>query len=129
MQIPNICLKPGMTSRLQIHPVCPTPIILQHTHYTAYCSTMTTCILYPINSAGHNLDFGLQCATLPTLQPYYMRMGVSLQTYKPQYRVPTVYPSLAAKGALAHRLQNPKWPTGSGKVSTLRCLGILSNFC
>ena len=50
--------------------------------------------------------------------------------------------SLAAKGALAHRLQRriackiqngrqgaPKWPTGSGKVSTPRFLGILSNFC
>ena len=49
--------------------------------------------------------------------------------------------SLAAKGALAHRIQRrtackiqygpqgaPKWPTGSGKVSTPRVLGILSNF-
>ena len=49
--------------------------------------------------------------------------------------------SLAAKGALAHRLQRrtafkiqngrleaPKWPTESAKVSTLRFLGILSNF-
>ena len=49
--------------------------------------------------------------------------------------------SLAAKGALAHRLQcrtackiqngcqgAPKWPTGSGKVYTPRFLGILSNF-
>ena len=49
--------------------------------------------------------------------------------------------SLVAKGALAHRLQRrtackihngrqgaPKWPTGSGKVSTPRFLGILSNF-
>ena len=47
--------------------------------------------------------------------------------------------SLAAKGALAHRLQRrtackiqngrqgaPKWTTGSGKVS--RFLGVLSNF-
>ena len=52
-----------------------------------------------------------------------------------------IYTSLAAKGALAHRLQRhtackiqygcqgaPKWPTGSGKVSTSRLLGILSNF-
>ena len=47
--------------------------------------------------------------------------------------------SLAAKGALANRLQrlqNPKWPPegpkmadGSGKVSTPRFLGVLSNFC
>ena len=49
--------------------------------------------------------------------------------------------SLAAKGALAHRLQRrtackiqngrqgaPKWRTGSGKVSTPRFLGVLSNF-
>ena len=49
--------------------------------------------------------------------------------------------SLAAKGALAHRLQRrtackiqnghqgaPKWWTGSGKVSTPRFLGVLSNF-
>ena len=49
--------------------------------------------------------------------------------------------SLAAKGALAHRLQRrtaykiqngrqgaPKWPTGSGKVSTSRFFGILRNF-
>ena len=49
--------------------------------------------------------------------------------------------SLAAKGALAHRLQRrtackiqngrqgaPKWRTGSGKVSTPRFLGILRNF-
>ena len=49
--------------------------------------------------------------------------------------------SLAAPGALAHRLQRrtackiqngrqwaPKWPTGSGKVYTPRFLGILSNF-
>ena len=46
--------------------------------------------------------------------------------------------SLAAKGALAHRLQclqnpkflpgGPKWPTGSGKVTTPRFLGVLSNF-
>ena len=43
--------------------------------------------------------------------------------------------SLAALGALAHRLQRrtacqwaPKWPTGSGKVSTPRFLGIQSNF-
>ena len=49
--------------------------------------------------------------------------------------------SLAAKGALAHRLQRrttckiqygrqrtPKWPTGSGKVSIPRFLGVLSNF-
>ena len=49
--------------------------------------------------------------------------------------------SLSAKGALAHRLQPrtackiqngrqvaPKWRTGSGKVSTPRFLGILSNF-
>ena len=48
---------------------------------------------------------------------------------------------LAAKGALAHRLQRhtacknqngrqgaPKWRIGSGKVSTPRLLGILSNF-
>ena len=47
--------------------------------------------------------------------------------------------SLAAKGAPAHRLQcrnackiqngrqgAPKWPTGSGKMSTLRVLGALS---
>ena len=32
-----------------------------------------------------------------------------------------------AKGAPAHRLQNPKWPMGSGKVRTPRFLGILSN--
>ena len=50
--------------------------------------------------------------------------------------------SLAAKGALAHRLQRrtackiqngrqgaPKWRMGSGKVSTPRFLGVLSNFC
>ena len=49
--------------------------------------------------------------------------------------------SLAAKGALANRLQRrttckiqngrqgaPKWQRGSGKVSTPRFLGILSNF-
>ena len=49
--------------------------------------------------------------------------------------------SLAAKGALAHRLQRrtaykiqnglqgaPKWWMGSGKVSTPRFLGVLSNF-
>ena len=43
--------------------------------------------------------------------------------------------SLAAKGPLAYRLQNPKWPpgapkwpTGSGKVSTPRFLGVLSHF-
>ena len=49
--------------------------------------------------------------------------------------------SLVAPGALAHRLQRhtackiqygcqgaPKWPTGSGKVSTPRLLGVLSNF-
>ena len=49
--------------------------------------------------------------------------------------------SLAAKGALAHHLQRrtackiqngrqgaPEWRTGSGKVSTPRFLGILSNF-
>ena len=48
---------------------------------------------------------------------------------------------LVAKGALAHRLQRrtackvqngrqgaPKWLTGSGKVSTPRFLGVLSNF-
>ena len=51
------------------------------------------------------------------------------------------YTSLAANGALAHHLQcrtackiqngrqgAPKWRTGSGKVSTPRFLGILSNF-
>ena len=47
--------------------------------------------------------------------------------------------SLAAKGALANSLQclqnpkflpgGPKWPTGSGKVTTPRFLGVLSNFC
>ena len=49
--------------------------------------------------------------------------------------------SLAAKGALAHRLHRrtackirngrqgaPKWLTGSGKVSTPGILGVLSNF-
>ena len=49
--------------------------------------------------------------------------------------------SLAAKGALAHCLQRrtackiqngrhgaPKWPTGLGRVSTPRFLGVLSNF-
>ena len=49
--------------------------------------------------------------------------------------------SQAAQGALAHRMQRrtackiqngrqgaPKWPTGSGKVSTPRFLGILSKF-
>ena len=49
--------------------------------------------------------------------------------------------SLAAKGALANRLQRrtackiqngrqgaPKWLRGSGKVSTPRFLGVLSNF-
>ena len=49
--------------------------------------------------------------------------------------------SLAAKGALPHRLQHrttykiqngrqgaPKWRPGSGKVSTPGFLGILSNF-
>ena len=49
--------------------------------------------------------------------------------------------SLAAKGALAHRLQRrtackiqngrqgaPTWERGSGKVSTPRILGVLSNF-
>ena len=53
----------------------------------------------------------------------------------------TMNTSLAAKGALAHRLQRrttckiqygrqgaPKWPMGSGKVSPPRFLGILSNF-
>ena len=50
--------------------------------------------------------------------------------------------SVAGKGALAHRLQHrtackiengrqgaPKWPTGSGKVSTPRFLGASVNFC
>ena len=50
--------------------------------------------------------------------------------------------SLVAKGALANRLQRrtackiqngrqgaPKWQRGSGKVSTPRVLGVLSNFC
>ena len=50
--------------------------------------------------------------------------------------------SLAAQGALAHRLQcrtickiqnghyeAPKWPTGSGKVSNHRFLGAPVNFC
>ena len=50
--------------------------------------------------------------------------------------------SLEAKGALANRLQRrtafkiqngrqgaPKWRMGSGKVSTPRFLGVLSNFC
>ena len=32
-------------------------------------------------------------------------------------------------GAHAHRLQNPKWPTGSEKESTSRFLGTLVNFC
>ena len=43
--------------------------------------------------------------------------------------------SLAAPGALAHRLQRrtacqwaPKWPTGSGKVSTPRFWGAPVNF-
>ena len=49
--------------------------------------------------------------------------------------------SLVTKGALAHQLQRrtackiqngrqgaPEWPTGLGKVSTLRFLGVLSNF-
>ena len=43
--------------------------------------------------------------------------------------------SLAAPGVLAHRLQRrtackwaPKWPTGSGKVSTPRFLGGPVNF-
>ena len=49
--------------------------------------------------------------------------------------------SLVAKGALAYRLQRrtackiqngrqgaPKWTTGSGKVFTLRFLGVLSKF-
>ena len=49
--------------------------------------------------------------------------------------------SLAAKGALANRMQRrtackiqngrqgaPKWQRGSGKVSTPRFLGVLSNF-
>ena len=49
--------------------------------------------------------------------------------------------SLAAPGALAHRLQRRnackiqygrqgahKWPTGSGKMSTSRFMGVLSNF-
>ena len=43
--------------------------------------------------------------------------------------------SPAAKGTLAHRLQNPKWPPGGpkmadavGNVFTHRFLGILSNF-
>ena len=30
--------------------------------------------------------------------------------------------------ATPRRLQNPKWPTGFGKVSTPTFLGILSNF-
>ena len=60
----------------------------------------------------------------------------SIQTVKTSYNT-----SLAAPGALAHRLQRrtackiqngrqwaPKWPTGSGKVSIPRFLGILSNF-
>ena len=51
------------------------------------------------------------------------------------------YTSLAAKGAIAQNLQcrtackiqnshqgAPKWPTVSGKVSTPRFLGVLSNF-
>jgi len=50
--------------------------------------------------------------------------------------------SLAAPGALAHRLQRrtackiqngrqgaPKWPTGSGKGSNPRLLGAPVNFC
>ena len=43
--------------------------------------------------------------------------------------------SLAAQGALPHRLQRrtackiQKLPTGSGKVFTHRFLGVLSNFC
>ena len=49
--------------------------------------------------------------------------------------------SLGVPGALAHRLQRrtackiqngrqwaPKWPTGSGQVSTPRFWGIISNF-
>ena len=58
--------------------------------------------------------------------------------YQYSFKVNT---SLAAKGALANRLQRrtackiqngrqgaPKWQRGSGKVSTPRFLGVLSNF-
>ena len=37
--------------------------------------------------------------------------------------------SLAAPGALGHTLQNPKWLTGSGEVSTPRFVGAPINFC
>ena len=30
---------------------------------------------------------------------------------------------------MLHRLQNPKWPTGSGKECNLRFLGASVNFC
>ena len=37
--------------------------------------------------------------------PLYLRMGLKQNT------------SLAAPGALAHRLQNPKWPLGGPKMA------------
>ena len=56
-------------------------------------------------------------------------------------RILLSHTSLAAKGALANHLQRrtackfqngrqgaPKWQRGSGKVSTPRFLGVLSNF-
>ena len=50
----------------------------------------------------------------------------SINNWSARYRYDNnrfVNTSLTAPGALAHRLRNPKWPPGSGKVSTSRFLG------
>ena len=51
----------------------------------------------------NNFSFFFQIES--TDVPLYLRMGLKQNT------------SLAAPGALAHRLQNPKWPLGGPKMA------------
>ena len=53
----------------------------------------------------------------------FMKLNNFKRKYQPSGKGGTCSPPAAP-----HCLQNPKWPTGSGKVSTSRFLGILSNF-
>ena len=94
----------------------------------------------PTNYFFQRIDcFLLYINTLKKINNYlYSHQKIRLLRERRNYRQNT---SLAAKGALANRLQRrtackiqngrqgaPKWQRGSGKVSTPRFLGVLSNF-
>ena len=153
------CLSPALAQYLVIYCISYIPIICPawstiHNHFSVYKAPEIFCDDYgglvcyvddrTYSASRKDPDIVSEVLTTQnkTISNYMMSNRLVLNDDKTKNSmVGRKYTSLAAKGALAHRLQRctackirnghqgaPKWQRGSGKVSTPRFLGVPVNF-